>query len=78
MEVWVAYVTHAHGTELYAAATRDSLEAQLASFCRLWWHELNFAGDSREDTPPSDDLACIRTYFDHIDGEYCSMQAIEI
>ena len=38
--IWVAAVDHRHGTNLYAAASKEDLDAQLASSCRQSWAEL--------------------------------------
>ncbi len=59
--IWVAAVDHRHGTNLYAAASQDDLDAQLAAFCRQYWHEL---GDDAEAVDGKSDDEAIRYYFD--------------
>lgn len=70
VRVWVAAITHKHGTDLYADATYNGMMKQLASYCRLWWEDTQT--DTSEDCntePPSEDSDCVREYFRLVEDE---------
>jgi hypothetical protein len=68
MEVWVAYVTHAHGTELYAADSERSIYQQVADYCRTY----------ADSDLPLDNLECITMYFDATEDEWYGIEPITI
>jgi len=52
-------IDHRHGRNWYVAETKKELFAQVAVFCREWWHEI-------ADRPamPKSDRAVVEQYFD--------------
>jgi len=67
MKVYVGCVDHRHGRNWYVAETKKELFAQVAAFCREWWHEIAAA-----DRPamPKSDRAVVEQYFDSQDDEF--------
>ncbi len=63
----IAIAEHKHGTSGYVAATKDDLYAQIAGFCREYWHEVE-----RRAGPMTDydgDQALVEGYYAGHDDE---------
>jgi hypothetical protein len=67
--VHVAMINHKHGTDLYAALTREELDRQLYEYVVQWWEAEGFEGKI-----PADHKEAVEAYFEamseQIDGEY--------
>ncbi|AMK23239.1 MULTISPECIES: DUF5983 family protein [Sphingomonadaceae] len=72
--VHVARIDHRHGSEFFAALTRQALMAQFGSYCRIWWSEI----DDKRDPADLDDDAVASTYFDRHHGECLETDMISI
>jgi len=62
IKVFVASISHRHGTDTVFARTKRALEKKVAGYCREWWDEwdnLTMLGK-----PPKNDAECIDAYFD--------------
>jgi hypothetical protein len=72
VDIHVAEIDHCHGTNVYAALTREALMAQVAAFCKEWWSSLN---DTRDPNQLTDEEA-VSVYFDNQLDEYLSTDRI--
>ena len=59
-KIWVAAVDHRHGTNFYAAGSKDALDADLAAYCRRSWGDL---GAEAEPIQGKSDSDVIEYYF---------------
>lgn len=39
MKIWLLHITHKHGDNYSAHASREGAEAAMESYCREWWEE---------------------------------------
>jgi len=62
-KIYVATVTHKHGTDVFCGLSEAEQFAKLAAWCRAWWDETE-----RPSPPPDDDNLCIDEYFEALDG----------
>ena len=79
VEIWIAAVTHKHGTDLYADPTYEGMMKQLAAYCRLWWEDTQT--DTSEDCdkePPSEDSDCVREYFRLVEDESYELREVRL
>jgi hypothetical protein len=74
INVHLAHVDHRHGANIYASHSGKALMAQLATFCREFWDEID---DSR-DPAALDDETIVRAYFGARDDEYLSVDTIAV
>jgi hypothetical protein len=72
IDIHVAEVDHRHGTNIYAALTRPALMAEVAEYCREWWHET----DDPRDPVTLDDETVAAVYFDANDLEFLTTERI--
>lgn len=66
MKIWVAAITHKHGTNVYAATSRIRLIHELHGYVKEWWHseipEVPFPDEGSEED-------VVDRYFDTLEHE---------
>jgi hypothetical protein len=72
MKVFVAAISHRHGTNLYAAFTQEALTAQIVEYCQEWW-ETEWPD---KEMPGDEDI--IAEYFSDGNDEGCEEAEIEV
>ena len=74
VDIHVAHIDHPHGTNLYAAFSRDALMREVADYCREYWREIS---DER-DPAAIDDEEIARSYFDAHPSEFLQSDRVAI
>ena len=66
MKIWLAAITHKHGTTVYAAVSRDQLIHELYGYVKSWWSreipDESFPGNGTEEE-------IVDSYFDQLEHE---------
>lgn len=70
--VWIAEVSHKHGTNLYVGSTRRKVLRKVVEYCKYSWKDEEVPGP----VPRKHEDIC-QQYFDHMieieGGEYCDI-----
>ena len=66
MKIWVAAITHKHGTTVFTAVTRDQLIHEMYGYVKEWWKQ-----EIPEKPFPHTELEedAVDRYFDTLDHE---------
>lgn len=67
MKIWLAAITHKHGTSVYAAVSRDRLIHELYGYVKSWWHR-ELQEEPFPDGMPQEEV--VDLYFEKLDYEY--------
>lgn len=73
--VWLATVTHKHGSDDYAGASQEEVEAKVAAYCREWALKEKGGFELPIDL---DDRSAIDTYFGEIDYEFYDLRHFDV
>lgn len=74
IDIHVAHIGHRHGTNFYAALSRDLLMGEVADYCREYWDEV---ADDR-DAATLDDEEVASIYFELHPNEYLETDRVAI
>lgn len=69
MEIFVTLVTHQHGTNLYANASKEGARKALVAYCKEYWSD-RMDQDLPEDPSLLEDQAIIDGYFNDHEDEW--------
>lgn len=72
MQIFVATITHKHGTNVYTSETSEGIHKQIADYCREWWEETVMG------KIPSDDSKITDVYFAYHAEEYDTDEYYEV
>lgn len=72
--IHIGSIDHKHGTNHYAALTREALMAEVAEYCREWWSDI----DDRRDPATLDDETIADTYFEDHPSENLKTDRVHI
>jgi len=64
--IWVAVISHRHGTNAYASKTKDGLYRQIRGYVREWWDTEITCYEFPEE---ANDYEVVRQYFDSVERE---------
>lgn len=79
VKVYVATISHKHGSNFYVAFTLKGIEEQISDFCREYWNEILEHDDSiPEDTAGMSDSEIISTYFEVHPDEYLDRSSEQV
>ncbi|VGO12689.1 hypothetical protein PDESU_01242 [Pontiella desulfatans] len=67
MKIWLAAISHKHGTTVYAAVSRDRLIHELYGYVQSWWKQ-ELPDDPFPAGMPEEEA--VDLYFKKIDYEY--------
>lgn len=79
VKVYVATISHKHGSNFYVDFTSRGIEEQVSDFCREYWNEVRDHDDSLpENTGGMSDSEIISTYFDIHPDEYLDRSSEQV
>lgn len=67
MKIWVAAITHKHGTSVFTATTRDRLIHELHRYVKAWWSQEHPEEPFPDDAPKEE---AVDLYFEELGHEY--------
>lgn len=74
VDIHIGSIDHKHGTNHYAAMSREALMAEVAEYCREWWSDI----DDRRDPATLNDDEIANIYFDDHPSEYLRTDRVRI
>jgi hypothetical protein len=72
MSIWIAIISHRHGTNGYAGSTREDAKEKVYAYVAENWELEDMPGELHSDTDQA-----IEKYFESVEGEYVEYSEVD-